>query len=288
MGEVSEHGEGWDWAKPRTDALPPEIDTTKPSIARVYDWFLGGKDNFAIDRQVAEAALKISPGAKEAGQQNREFLQRAVYHMAAEAGIRQFIDLGSGLPTQGNVHQVAQQIDPEAKVVYVDNDPMVLVHGRALLATNGSTTVIQADAREPQAILDHEQVRNFIDFSQPVGLLMLSILHHLNDAEDPKGVAATLRAPLVSGSFVAVSHFCNPGDAHPAASQQATTIEKLFNENLGTGRWRTPEEITEFFGDFELLEPGLVPLPKWRAEPDLHVRNALLYHTYYGGVARKA
>ncbi len=284
---MSERGEDEDGAMPNKGRLPAEIDTTKPSIARVYDWFLGGKDNFAIDRQVAEAALKIAPGAQEAGQQNRAFLQRVVHHMAAEAGIRQFIDIGSGLPTQGNVHQVAQEVDPAARVVYVDNDPMVLVHGRALLAADDSTTVIQADARDPRSILENDKVKEFIDFSEPVGLLMLSILHHLNDHDDPAGVAATLRAPLVSGSFVAISHFCNPGEVHPAASQQATTVEKLFNENLGTGRWRTMDEITEYFGDFELVEPGLVPLPEWRDEPSFFVKNALLYHTYYGGLARK-
>jgi len=285
---VSERGEGGNEATLNRGQLPAEIDTTKPSIARVYDWFLGGKDNFAIDRQVAEAAAKISPGAEQAAQENRTFLRRIVHHMTAEAGVRQFIDIGSGLPTQGNVHQVAQEVDPEARVVYVDNDPMVLVHGRALLTSDDSTMVIQADARDPQSILENEQVKKFIDFSEPVGLLMLSILHHLHDDDDPAGVAATLRAPLVSGSFVAISHFCNPGEAHPAASQQATTVEKLFNENLGTGRWRTPEEITEYFGDFEVVEPGLVPLPEWRDEPSYFVKNALLYHTYYGGLARKA
>lgn len=285
---MSERGEGGNEATLNRGQLPAEIDTTKPSIARVYDWFLGGKDNFAIDRQVAEAAAKISPGAEQAAQENRTFLRRIVHHMTAEAGVRQFIDIGSGLPTQGNVHQVAQEVDPEARVVYVDNDPMVLVHGRALLTSDDSTMVIQADARDPQSILENEQVKKFIDFSEPVGLLMLSILHHLHDDDDPAGVAATLRAPLVSGSFVAISHFCNPGEAHPAASQQATTVEKLFNENLGTGRWRTPEEITEYFGDFEVVEPGLVPLPEWRDEPSYFVKNALLYHTYYGGLARKA
>ncbi|MFC6087532.1 SAM-dependent methyltransferase [Sphaerisporangium aureirubrum] len=285
---VGERGEDWDWATPATGQLPPEVDTTKPSIARVYDWFLGGKDNFAVDRHVAEMALQIAPGAPEAGRQNRLFLQRAVHHMAAEAGVRQFLDIGSGLPTQGNVHQVAQRVDPAARVVYVDNDPMVLAHGRALLATNGSTTVIQADAREPRSILDHPQVREFIDFSEPVGLLMLSILHHLNDEEDPAGVAATLRAPLTSGSFVAVSHFCNPGDAAPESAQQAATAEKVFNENLGTGRWRSNDEIKEYFGDFELLEPGLVPLAGWRIEPSPEVRGSVLYPTYVGGVARKA
>ncbi|MGC5014557.1 SAM-dependent methyltransferase [Streptosporangium sp. DT93] len=284
---MSERGEDGNETMRDRGRLPAGIDTTKPSIARVYDWFLGGKDNFAVDRQVAEAALKVSPGAQEAGRQNRAFLQRVVHHMAAEAGVRQFIDIGSGLPSQGNVHQVAQEIDPAAKVVYVDNDPMVLVHGRALLAPGDTTTVIQADARDPRSILEDERVKDFIDFDEPVGLLMLSILHHLHDDEDPAGVAATLRAPLTSGSFVAVSHFCNPGDAHPVASQQATTAEKLFNDNLGTGRWRTMDEITGYFGDFEPVEPGLVPLPEWRAEPSISVKNALLYHTYYGGLARK-
>ncbi|MFF3443908.1 SAM-dependent methyltransferase [Streptosporangium sp. NPDC002721] len=284
---MSERGEDRNEAMPDKGRLPAEIDTTKPSIARVYDWFLGGKDNFAVDRQVAEAALKIAPGARQAGQQNRDFLRRVVHHMVAEAGIKQFVDIGSGLPTQGNVHQVAQEVDPAARVVYVDNDPMVMVHGRALLTTDDSTTVIQADARDPRSILENDRVRKFIDFSEPVGLLMLSILHHLHDNDDPAGVAATLRAPLVSGSFVAISHFCDPGAVHPAASQQAKTAEKLFNENLGTGRWRTTDEITEYFGDFELVEPGLVPLPEWRAEPSVFDRNALLYHTYYGGLARK-
>ncbi|MDH2426922.1 SAM-dependent methyltransferase [Sphaerisporangium sp. TRM90804] len=284
---MSERGEDQNGETLNKGQLPAKIDTTKPSIARVYDWFLGGKDNFAIDRQVAEAALKIAPGAQQAGLQNRAFLRRVVHHMAAEAGVRQFIDIGSGLPTQGNVHQVAQEVDPAARVVYVDNDPMVLVHGRALLTTDDSTTVIQADARDPRSILENDQVKKFIDFSEPVGLLMLSILHHLNDHEDPAGVAATLRAPLVSGSFVAISHFCNPGDVNPAASQQATTVEKVFNENLGTGRWRTMDEIMEYFGDFELLDPGLVPLPEWRDEPGFFIKSALLYHTYYGGLARK-
>lgn len=133
--------------------MPPEIDTTKPSIARVYDYFLGGKDNFAVDREAAEAALKIAPDARDVGMANRAFLRRAVHYMAAEAGIRQFLDIGSGLPTQGNVHEIAQAVDPSCRVVYVDNDPIVLVHGRALLATNDVTTVIQGDLRRPEEIL---------------------------------------------------------------------------------------------------------------------------------------
>ncbi len=263
------------------------IDTSKPSIARVYDFFLGGKDNFAIDREVGEATLKIAPDAPAAGRANRSFLRRVVHHLAAEAGIRQFIDIGSGLPTQGNVHEVAQKVDPEARVVYVDNDPIVLVHGRALLATNGSTTVIEADIRDPDGILNHPRLRQFIDFDQPVGLLLFAILHHINDHEGPEAIAARFREALPSGSYLALSHFQNPGPSMPEVSAQATTAEKLFNEHLGTGRWRSREEILAYFGDMPLLEPGLVPLAEWRPDPDEPVERGITYHTFVGAVARK-
>ncbi|WP_182897960.1 SAM-dependent methyltransferase [Microbispora sp. H10830] len=263
------------------------IDTSKPSIARVYDFFLGGKDNFAIDRQVGEATLRIAPDAPAAGRANRAFLRRVVRHLAAEAGIRQFLDIGSGLPTQGNVHEVAQEVTPGARVVYVDNDPIVLVHGRALLATNGSTTVVEADIRDPESILTHPGIRALIDFDQPVALLLFAILHHVNDHEDPQGIAARFRDALPSGSYLALSHFHNPGPGMPEVSAQATSAEKLFNENLGTGRWRSRDEILTFFGDMQLLEPGLVPLAEWRPEPDAFVERGITYHTFVGGVARK-
>ncbi|MEU7689196.1 SAM-dependent methyltransferase [Microbispora hainanensis] len=264
------------------------IDTSKPSIARVYDFFLGGKDNYAIDRQVGEATLRIAPDAPAAGRSNRAFLRRVVHHLAAEAGIRQFLDIGSGLPTQGNVHEVAQKVAPEARVVYVDNDPIVLLHGRALLATNGSTTVVEADIRDPESILGHPGVRALIDFDQPVALLLFAILHHVNDHEDPQGIAARFREALPSGSYLALSHFHNPGPSMPDVSAQATTAEKLFNENLGTGRWRTREEILAYFGDLPLLEPGLVPLPEWRPDPGEVFEPGITYHTFVGGVAHKA
>ncbi|XVQ86238.1 SAM-dependent methyltransferase [Microbispora siamensis] len=263
------------------------IDTSKPSIARVYDFFLGGKDNFAIDRQVGEATLRIAPDAPAAGRANRAFLRRVVRHLAAEAGIRQFLDIGSGLPTQGNVHEVAQAVAPRARVVYVDNDPIVLVHGRALLATNGSTRVFEADIRDPEAILGHPGIRALIDFDQPVALLLFAILHHLNDHEDPQGIAARFRDALPSGSYLALSHFHNPGPGMPEVSAQATSAEKLFNENLGTGRWRSRDEILAFFGDLPLLEPGLVPLAEWRPDPDEFVEPGITYHTFVGGVAHK-
>jgi hypothetical protein len=270
------------------ESAPSGIDTTKPSVARVYDYMLGGKDNYEIDRHVAQAALRIAPDAPEAAQANREFLRRTVRYLAAEAGIRQFLDVGSGLPTQGNVHEVAQAVIPGAHVVYVDHDPIVLAHGRALLAVDETTTILDADLREPEKILDDPRTRALIDFGEPVGLLLFAILHHLKDEEDPAGVAARLLRPLPPGSHVVISHFHNPMEAHPEVSQQAFTAEKLFNEHLGTGRWRTREEILAFFDGLELLEPGLVPLPEWRPETGDHqAAPGITYHTFVGGVARK-
>jgi hypothetical protein len=263
------------------------IDITKPSVARVYDYFIGGKDHFAVDRMAAEQALTIIPDAREAGRACRAFLRRAVRHLAADAGIRQFLDIGSGLPTDTNVHQVAQDVDPACRVVYVDNDPMVLVHGRALLANRPNTTVIEADLRSPEAILEHPAVRDRLDFAEPIGLLLLSILHHLHDAEDPGGIAATLRAALPSGSYLAIIHFWDPGEEHPLVSAKVHDAERVFNETLGTGRWRSRSEIEAYFGDFEMLQPGLVPVAEWRPDAEPPAEKYLSYYTMLGGVARK-
>ncbi|TDC85032.1 SAM-dependent methyltransferase [Micromonospora sp. KC606] len=266
----------------------PDVDMNVPSVARVYDFMLGGKDNFAADREVAEHALKITPDGPQAAQANRAFLRRVVRFLVAEEGICQFLDLGSGLPTQGNVHEVATRHDPRARVVYVDYDPIVLAHGRALLAHAGTATVIQADVRSPQAILEHPDVRKFLDFDRPIGLLLFAILHHLRDDEDPKAVAATLSEALPSGSYVAISHFRDPGERHPDASRKAQEVERIFNQSLGTGRWRTDEEILSFVEGLEVVEPGLVPLAEWRPEPGEGTpRQTDTYQTFVGLVARK-
>ncbi|RVX42162.1 S-adenosyl methyltransferase [Nonomuraea polychroma] len=269
------------------ETAPPGIDTTKPSVSRVYDYMLGGKDNYAVDRHVAEMALKIAPDAPEAAKANREFLRRTVRYLVGEAGIRQFLDIGSGLPTQGNVHEIAQSVAPGTRVVYVDHDPIVLVHGQALLAADATTTVIEADAREPEKILGDPQTRALIDFSRPVGLLLFGLLHHLSDEEDPGGVLSRFVAPLVPGSHVVISHFHNPGEAHPEVSKQAYGAEKVFNEHLGTGRWRTRDELLAYFDGLELVEPGLVPLPEWRPEEGDAATPGITYHTFLGAVARK-
>lgn len=272
----------------RDKAAPPGIDPNIPSVARVYDFFLGGKDNFEADRKVAEHALRITPDGPAAGQANRAFLRRVIRFLVSEAGIDQFLDIGSGLPTQGNVHEVATEQNPKAQVVYVDNDPIVLTHGRALLAADGTATVIQADVRAPQEILHHPDVRRFLDFDRPIGLLLFAILHHLGDDEDPRAVAAELIEALPSGSYVAISHFRDPGERDPEGSRKAREVERVFNESLGTGRWRTDEEILAFVDGLEVLEPGLTPLAEWRPEPgDDAPQQTDTYHTFVGLLARK-
>jgi len=272
----------------RDEAAPPGIDPNIPSVARVYDFFLGGKDNFEADRKVAEHALRITPDGPAAGQANRAFLRRVIRFLVTEAGIDQFLDIGSGLPTQGNVHEVAIEHNPKSRVVYVDNDPIVLAHGRALLAAEGTATVIQADVRSPQQILDDPDVRRFLDFDRPVGLLLFAILHHIGDDEDPRAIAATLIDALPSGSYVAISHFRDPGERDPEGSRKAREVERVFNESLGTGRWRTDEEILAFADGLTVLEPGLVPLAEWRPAPDAAGPNQTdTYHTFVGLLARK-
>jgi hypothetical protein len=273
-----------------SDWAPPGVDVSTPSVARVYDCYLGGKDNFAVDREVVERTKAIFPPDWEVargGLDNRAFLRRVVHHLVVEAGIRQFIDFGSGLPTQGNVHEVAQDVAPQARVVYVDHDPIVLVHARALLGNTETTRVITADVRRPAEVLDNPAVRGFIDFSRPVGLLLFAILHHINDDEDPAGIAAGLRSAMIPGSYLAISHFCNPGSAYPQDAARADTWEKIFNEKLGTGRWRTRDEILAYFGDLALIEPGLVPLPEWRPSPGADLAAHPTYRLIIGGVGRK-
>jgi hypothetical protein len=272
-----------------TEWAPPGVDISKPSVARVYDCYMGGKDNFAVDREVVRQTAEIFPpgwDTARGGLDNRAFLRRVVRHLVADGGIRQFIDFGSGLPTQGNVHEVAQHIAPQARVVYVDNDPIVLVHARAILGNTETTKVITADLRRPEEILGDATVQEFIDFSRPIGFLAFAILHHINDDEDPVSIAARLRASMPPGSYLAISHFVNPGDAYPEDAARAAMCEKIFNEKLGTGRWRTHEEILEYFGDLELLEPGVVPLPEWRPDPGDDLTVHPTYHLFAGGVAR--
>lgn len=269
------------------ERAPPGLDVTEPNVARVYDAFLGGKDNYAADRAVVEFALQVTPDAPAGARANRAFLRRVVRYLVAEAGIRQLIDIGSGLPTQGNVHEVARTADPAARVVYVDYDPVVRAHARALLANGPSAVFLTADLREPDKILRSRAVRKAIDFGEPVALLLLAVLHHVNDHEDPAGIVGRLREALPSGSYLAISSFRMPGPEHPEDAAKTAAMEKLFNEKLGTGRWRSQEEILAWFGDWELLEPGLVPLPEWRPDTQASAERDTTYYGFVGGVARK-
>ncbi len=269
------------------ERAPAGIDPTTPNIARVYDYLIGGKDNFAVDRAVGDEVLRLVPDARESGAANRAFLRRAVRYMVTTAGIRQFLDIGSGLPTQGNVHEIAQELEPCARVVYVDNDPVVLVHTRALLENRATTSVVTADLRRPAEILESPAVRDFLDFDRPIGLLLISILHHINDDEDPEGITGQLRAALAPGSHMAITHFYNPGSERPEDAALAVASEKQFNENFGTGRFRFRDEIRAYFGDWELVEPGLVPPPVWRPDVIGGQKLSGVFQRVLSGVARK-
>ncbi|MDS1271711.1 SAM-dependent methyltransferase [Lipingzhangella sp. LS1_29] len=243
---------------------------------------LNGKDNFAVDRQVAEASLSVMPELKQIALYNREILHRVVRHLAGAEGITQFIDLGSGLPTARNTHEVAQEANPDARVVYVDIDPIVLAHGRALLEGDRQTRVVTADIREPQAVLDHPDTRAMIDFEQPVCVMLCGILHHLLDEEDPHGVVASLRKAVPSGSYFFITNFTRLGDAPESAE-----LERVLLSQLGTGRVRDPQELARFFDGLELLTPGLVPLPLWRPDEPVTDATSIAARFMTGGVGRK-
>jgi hypothetical protein len=269
------------------EQVPDGVDVTRPSIARVYDCFLGGEDNFTVDRAVFAQALMIAPEAPRLAGDHRAFLWRVVHFLAQEAGIRQFLDIGPGLPSRGNVHEAVRDAGVPAAVVYVDNDPMVIAHGRALLAGELGATIIQGDLRRPEEILASPLVRQMTESRQPLALTLFGILHHLADDEDPGGIAARLQRALPSGSYVAISHFQNPEDERLAAATDIANTEKLLAESLGAGRFRRRDEILSYFGDLELVEPGLVPLREWRPSPGTcHSHQHVGHHSFVGGVAR--
>lgn len=272
---------------PHTRPGLPDIDITKPNVARVYDYFIGGKDNFTVDREFAHEALKIAPKAPIAAQAGRHFLRRVVRYLVADEGITQLLDIGSGLPTQGNTSEVAHAINPDAHVVYVDNDPMVYIHSKALLSDAQKVDIVNADIRNPMEILTDPTVLSLIDFGQPVGLLLLSVLHHITDAEDPSGIVARLRDAMPSGSFLAISSFRMPGPEVPELRKASLEGERLLEEDLGSGRWREDEEILSWFGDWEMQPPGLIALVDWRPDTPDPVEHDEIYHGFSGGLARK-
>lgn len=232
-----------------------------PTSARAYGWLLGGKDNYEIDRQFILGALPMFPECVDIARQNRLFLFRAVRYLVEEAGIRQFIDMGCGLPTDNNVHQVAQRFTPNARVVYVDIDPVVLSHGRALLADNATTTVITADMRDQPAILDHADVRRLIDFEEPLAVLFLSVVHHLTDADDPRKILRTILDRAAPGSYLGLSQVVADDPDRGAEISAHTTAAGI------PWRTRTRDELAPFLDGLEPVEPGLVNLEDWRPDP---------------------
>ena len=225
----------------------------------MYDYWLGGHDNFAADRAAALAVSEAAPEVQLIAVENRKFLRRAVRYLATEAGIAQFLDIGTGLPTQGNVHQVAQGINPDARVVHVDNDPMVLAHSRAL-KTGGNAAVIEADLRDPDAILNHPGTRTLIDFSQPLAVLLVAVLHFISENNDPYAIVETVRDVLPTGSYLVVSHAAGGIRGGSAAS-----VAEHYKKNVTPGTTlRGRDEILRFFTGLELVEPGLIQVPYWR------------------------
>ena len=257
-----------------------ETDTDRPNIARVYDYLLGGSHNFATDRAFAEEFLARWPDARETMRVNRAFLARAVRFLAGEAGIRQFLDVGSGIPTMGNVHAIAQLMTQDAKVLYVDNDPVAVLHSRAILAHNQSATAIHADLRQPREILEHRDLASLLDLSQPVALLLVAVLHFLPD--DPADPVAELRDALAPGSFVAVTHGTND-----AQLTQVTNAHELYERNAAPFRLRSHAEILRFFNGLELVEPGLVRIPLWRPDSPADATQHPQRIAGYAGVGHK-
>jgi SAM-dependent methyltransferase len=241
---------------------PPSFNPEVPSIARVYDYLLGGKDNFPSDREVGDIFIRQFPGAVAIAVDNRACLIRAVNFIAAGLGIGQFIDLGSGLPTADNVHQVAQRANPAARVAYVDNDPSVLAHGRALLAEDDQTIVVQADITDPRAVLGRAEIHELLDLRRPVAVIASAILHHVTDAEDPASLISAVKEAIPAGSALFISHFRTLGDPDSAA------MESVLQEAFGRGAWRTDAQIAEYFAGTDLLEPGIVPCARWHPDKD--------------------
>jgi hypothetical protein len=259
----------------------PTFDTSVAHIARVYDYWLGGKDNYAADRKAGDAALEAFPYIAAGVRANRAFLARVVRYLADEAGIRQFLDIGTGIPTANNTHEVAQAVAPDSRVVYVDNDPIVLAHARALLTSSpeGVTSYLEADFRDADTILS--AARETLDFSQPVAIMLIAILHLIDDEADPYATVAKLIAAVPSGSYLAISHLSSDIMASAARTEAHDRLRELMHEKQTL---RNREEVASFFTGLDMVEPGLVPLPQWRPDTEAEARSPT---ALWGGVARK-
>jgi hypothetical protein len=249
--------------------VPDGIDVTVPSVARMYDYLLGGKDNFAADREAAAKLVSLVPDAQKVARDNRDFMVRAV-RVLAEAGVSQFIDLGTGIPTSPNVHEIARKVTPGARVIYVDHDPVVLAHSRALLATDDGVIAVKADFRDSAEVLADPGVIRLIDFSQPVAVLLLSVLHFIGDDEDPGGIVAGFRERLGPGSYLVISAITS----EHMREKIAEGARDLYRAARTPAVARSREQIQEYFTGFEMQPPGLVNTADWRPDPDTDTRPA--------------
>jgi hypothetical protein len=264
---------------PPLDDATPAINTTVPHSARIWNYWLGGKDNYAVDRAAGDEYLKVFPGVVQMARASRGFLSRAVRYLAGEAGIRQFLDVGTGLPTVDNTHQIAQRVAPASRIVYVDNDPLVLVHARALLtgSPEGATDYIHADLHQPAQILD--AAAKTLDLDQPVALILSGILGHVPDLGEARDIVSRLMAGLPSGSYLSI----NDGTQVVAGAALAEAQQDYNDTGAVPYQLRTPEEIASFFAGTELIEPGIVSCPRWRPDPGEEPFDV----DAFGGVGRK-
>jgi SAM-dependent methyltransferase len=263
--------------------MQPVLDTTKPHSARVYDYYLGGKDHFAADRETGQKAMQSWPAVRTAVRENRAFLGRAVRYLAGEAGIRQFLDIGAGLPSADNVHEVAQVAAPESRVVYVDNDPIVLAHARALLTSTpeGRTAYIEADLRNPEAILASPAVAQTLDLGRPAALMLVAVLHFLVDADEPARLVATLLGALAPGSYLVASHVTPEHDPEGVGG-----LERTYRQAGIPAQARTAAEFAALaFRGLEMIDPGVVLVSEWRRTSGSRPLPAEV--NWYGGIGRK-
>jgi SAM-dependent methyltransferase len=266
------------------------IDTTRPSIARVYDYFLGGKDNYESDRELYRQVMQIAPEAPEWARENRRWLGRVISWLAKDEGVERFVDAGSGLPTAENTHQIAQAHNPAASVVYIDNDPSVIAHGRALLVDNDRTHFAAGDLTRPADVLSDPAVATVLSDGEPVALVMALMLHHIPDLDETREIVRQYVDALPPGSYLAVTHACNPRDGGPV-SELATELEQKIKPAFPNLAFRTIDEIGSLFGGLEILDPGVVRILDWYPPgdgegPDDDLRTDAR-HLLYGGVARK-
>ncbi|MFD9323315.1 SAM-dependent methyltransferase [Streptomyces sp. NPDC060053] len=242
---------------------PRSIDISVPSVSRIYDHYLGGSHNFEVDREAARKAMEFMPGLPKISQANRAFMRRAVRY-AADEGVTQFLDIGSGIPTFGNVHEVAQAVSPGARVVYVDHDPVAVAHSQAVLAGNADADVVAADLRKPREILSSPQVTQLIDLDRPVALLLVAVLHFVEDADDPFAAVAELTAALAPGSLLLLTHASYEGI--PLPPERAGGAVDVYKDIRNPLIMRSRDEIARFFEGYDMVEPGLVPMPHWRPD----------------------